>query len=465
MPNSCSNRGAQRRRRSPLAAILGVALAVTSAQALGETLEDALALAYQSNPTLVAERARLRASDEGVARALSGWRPQITLSGGFGKATNNSSTGISRLGHNRDPRNYSVVLTQNIWKGGQTEADVARAKNQVRADQAWLLNTEQVVLFDGVTAYVDVVRDVAVLDLNANLERVIGRQLEAARDRFRVGEVTRTDVAQAESRLSRARADRIRAEGQLITSRAAYQRVMGQAPGKLEPAPPLNANPADEALSLKLAREQNFAVRQTQSLEKAAGNQVDLTLGELFPVVTLNGEYSESWESTSKRNQSDEASIIARVTVPLYESGLTRAKAREAKESVVGRRHDSAQTLRDVLRTVTQAWAKIETARAQITSFTAAVRATEIALDGVQQESLVGSRTILDVLDAEQELLNARVSLVTAQRDDVVATYDLKAAIGELTAERLGLKVEIYDFLKNYDAARSKWFTLGVGGE
>ena len=452
------------------AALLSAAL-LAPASLAAQTLDEALALAYQSNPTLLAERARLRQSDEQVARALSGWRPTVTFNGDIGKATDTGSAGIrdaagntTEISNNREPRGFTVSAAQNLWKGGQTEADVSRSKNQVLSDRARLLATESTVLAQAATAYMDVVQNQSVVELNFNQERVLQRDLEAVQDRFRVGEVTRTDVAQAESRLAQARANRIAAEGQLTASRATYRRVIGEAPGTLAGAQPLVIVPATEEVALIAARERNFDTVRTRYAELAAADSVDQTFGELMPQFGVVGSYQQRYESLTNANNLNTAAVAAQVTMPLYDSGSVRARVREAKEVVSQRRNEYLQAVRDAQQTATQQFQALTTARAQTEAFTAQIRAAGIALEGVKQEAQVGSRTVLDVLDAEQELLNAQVSLVRAQHDAVVASYNLKLAVGELTAENLRLPVQVYDPTKHYDKARNNWFGTKVEG-
>ena len=436
-----------------------------------QTLEEALALAYNSNPTLLAERAKLRQSDEQMAKALSGWRPTVTLSGDLGKAVDHSDPGLPKTGNrvetsnNRDPRGFSVELAQNIWKGGQTESDVARSKNQVLSDRARLLATESTVLAQAATAYMDVVQNQSVVELNINQERVLQRDLEAVQDRFRVGEVTRTDVAQAESRLAAARANRIQAEGNLTASRATYRKVIGEAPGRLAGAQPLAQVPQSEDAALAAARERNFDTVRTRYAELAAADAVDQTFGELLPQFSVAGSYSQRYQSLTNANESDTTSIAAKVTVPLYDSGSVRARVREAKELVSQRRNEYMDAVRTAQQTAAQKFQALTTARAQIEAFGAQIRGAEIALEGVRQEAQVGSRTVLDVLNAEQELISAQVSLVKAQHDAVVASYDLKSAVGELTAESLRLPVEVYDPTRHYDRARNNWFGVWTDNE
>ncbi len=434
--------------------------------ARADPLRDAMAQAYRNNPALLAARARLRATDEGVPQALSNWRPTVSISGDAGwEFRSRTLTGATKTSETTLPRGGTLSIDQSLYRGGRTLAATRQAENLVRSDRARLLATEQSVMLTTATAYADVVRDQAVVGLNINNERVLKRQLEATRDRFNVGEVTRTDVAQAESRLSRARADRVRAEGDLANSRAAYQNVVGDTPGKLAPSKPPKGLPASEDQSVSQAREGNFAVIEADFIERAARDQVGLVTGELLPEVTLSGDLSRDFEGSNPVSETDSVSITATVSLPLYQSGSVSSRVRAAKQTVGQRRNERNRAVRDAVEEATRGWEALQTARAQIRSFTAEVRATGIALEGVQQEALVGSRTVLDVLDAEQEILDARVSLARAQRDELVAAYQLRSAVGQLTAEALELPVERYDFTGHYRRVRDKWFGLGVGRE
>lgn len=441
---------------------LAVAGFLPVAGATAQTLEETLVKAYQENPTLRAERARLRATDEGVSQALSNWRPTVQVSGSYGWERSDSTTSgpAAKEAEVTEPVTGTLTVTQNLYRGGRTIAATEEAENNVKADRARLSSAEQSVLLSAATAYADVVRDQAVLDLSRNNERVLQRQLEATQDRFGVGEVTRTDVSQAESRLSRARADRISAEGNLTDSRAAYENAVGVLPGILQAAKPLTDLPASLQESIERAKTVNYGVIQTRYIEKAAQNNVREITGELLPTLTLNGSAQTAEETSTPRSESQTLSVTAQVSMPLYASGSVTSRVRAAKQVVAQRRDEFNQAVRDAVEDATEAWQTLETGRAQIRAFSAAVKAAEIALEGVREEANVGSRTVLDVLDAEQELLDARVGLVRAMRDELVATYQLRQAVGELTAAKLGLPVELYNPENHYRRVRGKWWGL-----
>lgn len=427
--------------------------------ATAETLTEALIQAYISNPTIQAQRASLRATDEGVPQALSGWRPRVEILGDGGAITEDGSSSVTSDTRGRYSANLRV--TQNVYAGGGTVADVERAEDTVRAARARLAATEQDVLLNAVTAYMDVFRDEAVLRLNINNEKVLARQLEATRDRFNVGEVTRTDVSQAEARLSRATADRIQAEGNLQISRGVYVQIVGQEPGKL--ARPTSAKdlPTSRQESVAMAQDNNPSVRAALFDERSARKNVSVVRSELLPSVDVVGEGGRARNQSSSGVTRDAASITAQLTVPLYQRGSVTSRVREAKQLVSQNRLLLLEAKRTAIEDGNSAWESLTTARARIRSFSAEVRANRIALEGVQQEALVGSRTVLDVLDAEQELLDAQVNLVRAERDEAVAQYDLLAAVGRLTAADLNLETQIYNPQKHYNDVRDKLWGVG----
>lgn len=447
--------------RPVVAGLLAALIAGTGGSAVGQTLDQALAAAYKNNPTLQASRARLRAIDEGVPQALSGWRPKLTAEADVGRSFNKTSSPFFAAEQKRNPENYRLQFEQPLYRGGRTVAGTRLAENRVASGRAELLGTEQDVLSAAVTAYMDVLRDQAVLDLNVNNEQVLTRQLQATRDQFEVGEVTRTDVSQAEARLAGANADRIRAEATLESSRAFYRNVIGEPPGELTPPEPLEGLPGsvEEAVALS---EQNPDVAAALFSEKAAVEAVDVVTGELLPTVSVTAEVVRNEDSFARGSLAKTKQIRAEVTVPLYQAGAVSSRVREARQTVLQRRGEIEAARRNSTEVATRSWETLGAARARVASFESQIRANEIALDGVRQEAMVGARTILDILDAEQELFSSQVNLVRAQRDEVVAAFELKAAIGQMTAEELGLPVQVYDPEANYEKVRNKFWGLGI---
>ncbi|MFC3677265.1 TolC family outer membrane protein [Ferrovibrio xuzhouensis] len=444
-------------------ALVGVA-AIVAPAASAQEFTDVLSAAYNNNPTLLAARAALRATDEGVPQALSGWRPTVSVNGSVGEQTTDYSLNTtSTQDGSTTPRSLSLTVSQPLYRGGRTEASTSSAEALVLAGRQDLAGTERSVLLDGVTAYMDVVQNQAVLDLNRNNEEVLRRQLDATRERFRVGEITRTDVAQAESRLSRATADRISAEGALVSSRAVLARVIGEMPGTLKEPPPLPPLPKSEEESLTIAYDENPTLLGAKFREASARFDVRAISGALLPTVSVNASATRSEESTTSHIDSDNAQIALALTVPLYESGSVYSQTRQRKQIYNQRRIQVEEQRRAVRQAVVQAWETLTTARSNIQARSDQVDAARVALEGVQQEAEVGSRTTLDVLDQEQEYLDARVALVQAHRDEYVAGYSLLSSVGRLGARQLGLPVEYYDPINNYNRVRDKWFGTDGG--
>jgi outer membrane protein len=449
--------------RFAFAALLMASAAVVEVRpAAGQTLQEALAMAYANNPTLQAARAQLRAVDENVPQALAGWRPTVQMTGSVG--TVDSETQIRRgptNSTNRDPTTLGASVTQPLYRGGRTVSSTARAENQVLAQRARLLSTEQQVLLDTVNAYVAVIRDQEEVRLNTNNEQVLMRQLQATNERFRVGEITRTDVAQAESRLAGARAARSDAEGRLQASRAIFTRLVGQPPQRLTPPQPLRPPAGNSADAGRIASQNNPNVVAALFDEAAARDQIDVQFANLLPQASLTAQTFRNDFSADQTRRITGNQVTANLTVPLYQGGAEHALVRQARQQAQQARQVVEDQRRVATQQATQAYETLLAARAQVDANRAQIRAAEIALDGVQREAVVGSRTTLDVLNAEQELLNARVSLVRGLANVITASHNLAAAVGRLTARDLNLPVQIYDMEAYYREVRNRWAGWG----
>jgi len=443
------------------AAVLAVAGWGSAAQSA--SLYEALAMAYASNPTLEAARAQLRATDEGVPQALSEWRPTVlgTAQGGHEWDQENKPL---VLDEETNPRSYGVTVRQPIFDGFGTVAGTSQAENQVQSGRAQLTDTEQNVLLLAVTAYMNVVRDTAVLDLNRNNEKVLQRQLEATQARFDVGELTRTDVAQSEASLQGAIAARIQAEGQLTTSQAIYRQIIGDDPVDVKMPTETPALPGSREESVVLSQA-TPAVLAAQFQERAAKDNIDVQFSDMLPTVSVEGSWQRQEDVGQRDGETDVGSVIGQVTIPLYQAGAPDSRVRQSKQVYMQSKRLTDQALRAAEREAVNSWTALQTATAQARSFEEQVRANEIALDGVRQEQEVGARTILDVLDAQQALLTSQVSLVSSQTDRVVAEYRLVAAGGTLTARDLALNVEYYDPTRHYDKVRNKFIGTGPSVE
>jgi len=450
-----------------LSAVTVAAVYTQPANAQSQPLVDALTSAYMNNPTLLARRARLRSTDEGVPQALSNWRPDVSMSldGGYSDVENTNGTGSAR-NQWRNSSGYSFDVSQPLFRGGRTLAATSQAENSVRAERARLLGVEQTILLDAISAYMDVFRDEAVLNLNINNEQVLSRQLEATRDRFEVGEITRTDVHQAEARLAQAKADRIQSEGDLEASRAGYLNVVGEpAPGGLV-APDLpDELPDTKEAALKISAVKSPLVIGAEFDRLAAFDNADEVWGELLPELDLTAGYSSAFEGAAEQGRIDTAEIALSLSIPIYQQGTVYSRLREARQDAAERAFTVDEQRRVAIETASRAWEALQTAKARVVSFQAQIEANVVALEGVQREASVGSRTVLDVLDAEQEMLDSRVSHVRARRDEMVATYEVMSALGQLTARDLKLPVTLYDPREHYQEVREKWFGGNASGD
>jgi TolC family type I secretion outer membrane protein len=438
-----------------LAVVTALASTLMTGAATAESLIDALASAYSTNPTLLAQRAALRVLDESVSNAVAGWRPTVSVSASAGqKRTNTSVT----PGRTFQPQSLSFSLSQNLYRGGRTVAGVRKAEFNVLAGRETLRNVEQTVLLSTVRAYLNVLRDRALVQLNEGNVSVLGRQLDATRDQFEVGEITRTNVSQAEARLSRAISDLIQAEGNLESSQSAYEALVGHSPDALERVPFIENMPATLDQAISVALERNPSLRAATNSERASAFDVAQKRGSILPTLKISGDLSHSEEASSATSESDSASITATLSIPLYQSGSEYSDVRKSLQTNNQKRIQVEESRRSVIEDVTQAWERLSTASARIRSRADEVAAAEIALEGVRQEAEVGSRTVLDVLNAEQELLDARVSLVSGERDEYVAAFELRSAIGRLSAEEMLLPVAVYNPLSYYRQSRNRLF-------
>lgn len=426
---------------------IAVILHIAPAQAAG--FSDALKSAYETNPRIKAERKALETLDEGVAQAISGWRPSISAD--YDKGRQRTSTEGADWS-NSDLETRSLTVSQPLFRGGGTVARTESADERVLAGRANLSGTEQQVLLDAVTAYMDVVRDASVLDLSRSNVEVLKKQLQASRDRFDVGEVTRTDVAQSEARLARAESDAAQSEGNLTSSRATFERVIGFKPETPVAPTKFPDLPATQEDAITLALKNNPTLIEANHQEKARESDEFVAISSILPEVSLRGQMRRSEGSGFAGDTDfDNDSVTVNVGIPLYQSGSEYSRVREAKARSSQSKFELANS-RDAVRQQTiQAWERLQTSIATIASTQAAINAAEIALDGVKQEQLYGARTVLDVLDAEQELFVTRVNLVRAEHDRVVAVYTLLGTTGQLTVKNIGVETEIYNPEEHYD--------------
>ncbi len=457
------------------------------------SMNAALEQAYFNNPTLNAQRAAARVVDENVPTALSGYRPRVTGTSSLtdiylenlvknqnsitfsandpvnkscprdllGKSTCPTFPTYDKTQGNVAVTSAGLNVTQTLFNGFQTANRTRLAEGQVFSARETLRTSEQTILLNAATAYMNLLRDAAILELQRSNVNVLEVTLRQTRDRFNAGEVTRTDVAQAEARLSSGRSQLAQAESNYVSSRATYLQVIGvPAPARLAPAAPVDRfSPRTLPASIDRGRAQHPTVTTAMYNVDIATSQVKVAEGALYPTISAVGNVQKTYGSANALNiiENLSASVAAQLSVPLYQGGAEYAAIRQAKETL-GQRRLELDNARDIVQqNVTQSWGQVEAAKAQVISTSSSVTASEIALNGVREEARVGQRTTLDVLNAQQELVNARAALVTAQRDRVVASYTLLAATGGLSPQVLGLRIQTYDPTVHYHQVRDAW--------
>jgi outer membrane protein len=458
----CCNQGGSLVRAGLLVAVTAFACLADKPVA-AETLEEALAAAYKYNPTLDADRARQRAQDETVAIANSGYRPVIT-----GNATAGYSNSVTQpfsptISGETHPRSIGVTATQPLFKGFQVLNGVRGAEAATRAGVETLRSTEQTVLLSAATAYMDVVQNQAIVVLRENNVNVLTRELKATQDRFAVGEVTRTDVAQAEASRASGVGALDLARATLQTSRATYEQIIGHPPSNVaesRAAEKLLPKTLDDAIAIS-ARENPTVVGALYN-EAAARYAVEQAWGQLLPSVQLDASFTRAFDPQPGVNLEDATTVIGRLSVPLYTSGSVEAQVREAKQTHVSRLQQIEASRTQVAASVVTAWAAIAASRAAIQSDEVAVKANQIALAGVREEERVGQRTLLDVLNAEQALLTSQVQLVTDRHNLIVDYYTLLSTIGRLNIQELGGVAEVYNPDVHYKEVRRKPWGISI---
>jgi outer membrane protein len=447
------------------AVLLLASIGVTPGSA--DTIDAALVRAYQNNPQLNAQRAQVRFTDENVPQALSGYRPRIavtasagtqytdTLSTTGGTPTQLVKTGIHGV---NAPRSIGTTISQTVFNGFQTANRTRAAESQVSGAREGLRVLEQSVLLSAATIYMDYLRDSAIVEVQKSNVRVLEQTLKQTRDRFNVGEVTRTDVAQSEAQLAAGQTQLLTADSNLVTTKANFRRIIGNEPEALAPG-----SPVDRFLPRSLPGAVDLSLTENPNVTAAMFGidvsflQVKVSEGALLPTVTLQGSVQQSYEQTLTFYRQFGASAVAQLNVPIYQGGAEYSLIRQSKETLAQQRLN-LELVRDQTRSnVVTAWGQLVAGKAQVASAQSQVSASEIALNGVREEAKAGQRTTLDVLNAQQALVNARVALVTAQHDRVVASYAVLNAVGRLAPQVLGLKTNVYDPSVHYHQVRDSW--------
>jgi outer membrane protein len=442
--------------------LAGGAIYTPAAQA--QDLATALSKAYVLNPLLNAARANKRSVDEGVPTAKSAGRPKVNASTDFGHtwldtrlpgALPNAAGGLY-------PGGVGLSVNQTLYSGGRVENGVRQAETGVLAAREALRNDEQRTLLDGVTAYMNVVRDTAIFNLRQNNVTVLNEQVRQTQDRFNVGEVTRTDVAQAQAALAGAKSDLAVAQSNLRSSIAVFRKNIGIDPKTLSPVPPFPAArlPKSQGDAVQRAIKDHPSIAVALHAVDAQLLQVKIVEGELYPTVSASATASRRYDTAYRKDTRNTATVLGQISVPLYDGGSAFSRTRAAKETLGEKRLNLDQARDEVVAAAISAWALLEATGFQIEGAAAQVSSAEIALNGVQEEARVGQRTTLDVLNARQALLNARVAQVTAQRDRVVASYSLLSSVGQLSARTLGLRVATYDPKVHFEQVKDNWVGL-----
>jgi outer membrane protein len=436
--------------------------------ALADTIEAALVRAYQNNPQLNAQRAAVRSTDENVPQALSGYRPRVAVTGSAGYQYTDVNTtsggqpnGIVRTeihGAN-SPRSIGATATQTLFNGQQTANRVRAAESQVSGAREALRVLEQTVLLAAATIYMDFLRDSAIVEVQRSNVRVLEQTLKQTRDRFNVGEVTRTDVAQSEAQLAAGKTQLLTADANLVTTRANFRRIIGNEPEALAPGSPVDRYlPGTLPASVDLGLIENPNVTAAMFGIDVNYLQVKVNEGALLPTVSFQLSAQQSYEQSMTVFRSFGASAIAQLSVPVYQGGAEYSLIRQSKESLAQQRLNLEQVRDQARANVVTAWGQLVAGKAQVASAQSQVTASEIALNGVREEAKAGQRTTLDVLNAQQALVNARVALVTAQHDRVVASYAVLNSVGRLSPQVLNLATTTYDPSVHYQQVRDSWF-------
>ena len=436
----------------------------TAVGCVAESLPEALAKAYQTNPQLNAERARQRGTDENIPQALSGYRPQIIASLGAGlQAVRNLLPDNQIQSATLRPWQIGVTVSQVLFNGFKTSSSVRVAEFQVLSGRESLRNTGQGVLLDAVTAYMNVIANNALYESQRTNVQVLREIQATTKRRLDAGDVTPTDTAQAEARLSRGLADLNAAEVALAISKEVYTQVIGEAPSRLAPASPVDRLvPPTEPGAIETANHEHPAILGAGYDVDVAQTSIKLAESSLLPTVSVQASASRAVQTDSSLTTaaSDQASVLGQINVPIYDGGMAASQTRQAKE-VTSQSRMVLEQVRNQSRTaVVSAWVSNEGTKVALSASESEVRAAEVALAGVQREAKGGQRTTIDVLNAQQDLTNARSRLIQAQRDRIIASYTLLSAIGRLDVHTLNLNTPDYLPEVHYHQVRDAWHGL-----
>ncbi len=446
-------------------AALGIGFSASMEEVHAETLRGALAKAYNFSPTLKAQRAALRGEDEKVPLARSGFRPTITSSY-TGTYTDQKTRPASSTDGSNWSDSFRINFSQPVFRGFRTINAIREADALVYAGREDLRQTEQTVLLDAVTAYMNVVRDQAIVRHRERNVENLARQLQASKDRLAVGEATRTDVAQSKARLALGRSQLSAARGNLRASKAAYIQVIGTSPRSLRrPGDLSHLLPPNLNAALAAGRRDNPEILAAIFREKAARHALDKINGEFLPEVSVQAEYQKLRDPSPLVQEQDVLTVTGQVSIPLYQAGAVSARSRQGMHIASQRQREVDAARERVKAAIISAWAQRQAALAQVRSDRLQVEANRVALAGVREELKEGQRSVLDVLNTETDLINSLVALENSRRDLVVSTFRLLSAVGRLSAADLGLSVALYDPSAHYNEVRRKWWGPGRYGQ
>ena len=445
-------------------------VAIDFGAASAETLSGALSKAYLTNPDINAQRAQVRQTDESVPTANAGYLPKVSAFGNAGIAHQNGnliapgSVGVSdtKYALGTLPRGYGVQASETLFDGYQTINRIRSAESQVLGAREQLRNTEQNTLLSGVTAYMDVLQNSAIVELDKNNVDVLKEQLRETNDRFTVGEVTRTDVAQAEASLASANATLLTDQAVLEASIATYRQVIGDQPKTLAPVKPL-ARPLPKSLpeAVNISQVEHPAIVAQEHGVDVALLSIKVAEGALYPQASISAQIGQNFDVNATPGQRlFSAELTGQLTIPIYQGGAEYANIRQSKEGLSVQELKASSTKDQIRQNVVAAWGRFQAAIGVVKAARASVAANEVALAGVREEAKVGQRTTLDVLNAQQALLSARTQLVRAEHDQVVFSYSLLSTIGRLNVPTLGLAVAEYDPTVHFDQVKNKWIGL-----
>ncbi len=442
-----------------------IALAATSIQSIdvpvyAASIKSALASAYSENPTLNAQRAATRAADEALPQAKAGFRPKIFANADAGASRTVVNTSRASTGTTLHPFGFGVTISQTLLNIGVLRS-IDAAKSGIFASRETLRNVEQNTLFNAASAYADVILAQQVLTIRNRNISFLAEQLRASRARLEVGEGTRTDVAQAQGSLALAQAQLSAAQAQISAAGATYRQIVGRSPANLSPPRvPSRLIPASLNSAIKIGFAEHPAIKATQHLVDVALFNVKIAESALLPTITLDGSLSRRYNSAAAQTRADNATITAKLVVPIYQGGGATSKVREGKQNLGVRRIQVDESRDQVRNAIVSAWTQLISANANLRANGAQVRAANLALAGVIEERKVGQRTTLEVLTSQSSLLGAKELQAQSRRNQVVAAYAVISAIGRLNSRRLRLQVAHYSSKQHFDAVKDRWFGL-----